>query len=143
MRNVIDILPGIAIPEAELVLSFSRSGGPGGQNVNKVSTRVELSFDVGGSRFLSRQQKETLREVLGSRLGTDGALRVQSQESRSQWQNRRMAIEKFRALLRRALGPKKPRLSSRPTAGSREQRFKAKRRKGEVKRHRRRVSHEE
>lgn len=140
MAAHIDIMPGVSIPLAELKFAFTRSGGPGGQNVNKVSTRVELLFDVDSSSALDDRQKAQVRSALGARIGLDGVLRVQAQESRSQWQNRLRATEKFAGLLRLALRPRKKRVSSRPTAGSREERFTTKKKKGAIKRFRGRVS---
>jgi len=143
MAAYIDIMPGIRVGDAELAFSFTRSGGPGGQNVNKVSTRVELRFDVEASPSLDDRQKQLLRSALGSRLGRDGVLMIQVQESRSQWQNRQIAAEKFARLLRHALRPRKKRRATKPTAGSREKRFNAKKRKGAVKHTRGRISLDE
>ena len=140
MATDIDIMPGLRIPPGEVKFLFTRSGGPGGQNVNKVSTRVELLYDLSSSSALTDRQKAQVRAALRSRIGFDGVLRIQAQESRSQWQNRLHATEKLAALLRLALRPRKKRVSSRPTAGSREDRFRTKKKKGAIKRSRGRVS---
>ena len=143
MPAEIDIMPGLRVPLSELRFAFTRSGGPGGQNVNKVSTRVELQFEPESSSVLDDRQKALIRSSLGSRIGKDGVLRIQAQDSRSQWQNRRLATEKFSSLLRLALRPRKKRVASRPTSGSREERFRAKKKKGALKRFRGRVPPDE
>jgi ribosome-associated protein len=139
----IDIIPGIRIPLRELKFLFTRSAGPGGQNVNKVSTRVELLYDLASSSALTDEQKARARSALGARIGPDGVLRVQAQNSRSQWQNRLIAAERLAGLLRQALRPRKKRVASRPTRGSREERFRTKKKKGTIKRFRGRVSPED
>lgn len=143
MSGFIDILPGVRIPFSELSFSFARSSGPGGQNVNKVSTRVDLLFDVAGTTALDDAQKAILRSVAGTRIGRDGILRVQAQESRSQWMNRQAAVAKFRDLLYRALRQRKKRVASRPTAGSKERRFTSKKKISRVKKMRGRVRGDE
>ena len=117
MSADIDIMPGLRIPLSEVRFAFMRSGGPGGQNVNKVSTRVELQFEPEASLALDDRQKAMILSSLGGRIGKDGMLRIQAQDSRSQWQNRRLATEKFASLLRLALRPRKKRVASRPTSG--------------------------
>jgi ribosome-associated protein len=143
MSGFIDILPGVRIPFSELSFSFARSSGPGGQNVNKVSTRVELLFDISASRTLDAGQKSVLRSALRNRTGSGGILRVRSDASRSQWKNRQDALRKFSDLLERALQPVKKRASSRPTRASRAERLTAKKRTGELKRSRGRVGGDE
>lgn len=140
MSAHIEVMPGVRIPLTELSFMFTRSGGPGGQNVNKVATRVELLFDVEASPSLDDRQKAAVRSALRARIGSDGVLRVQAQDSRSQWQNRQRAAERLAALLRVALRPRKKRVASRPTSGSREERFRTKKKKGAIKRFRGRVS---
>lgn len=143
MPPPIDIMPGLSIPAREIKFLFTRSGGPGGQNVNKVATRVELLYDLDSSAALDGDQKARVRAALGGRIGPDGVLRIQAQESRSQWQNRLHAVGRLAALLRSALRPRKKRVASRPTAGSREERFRTKKKKGAIKRFRGRVSPED
>jgi ribosome-associated protein len=143
MSEFIDIRPGVRIPVSELSFTFARSGGPGGQNVNKVSTRVDLLFDVEESAALDDSQKASLRSALGTRIGRDGILRIQSQESRSQWTNRQLVVAKFRELLTRALRTKKKRVASAPTMGSKQRRFAAKKKTSRVKKSRGRVTGED
>ncbi|MGA9116861.1 MAG: alternative ribosome rescue aminoacyl-tRNA hydrolase ArfB [Bacteroidota bacterium] len=128
---------GVLIPEGELRVRFSRSGGPGGQHVNKVSTRVEILFDVRASSALTTPQKETILKTLGSRLLEGGVLRVAADESRSQWANRRAAALRLGEILETALRVRKKRKPTRPHAGSHEERLRAKRLRGSRKEGRR------
>jgi len=137
------VRPDLAIPMSEVGFEFARSGGPGGQNVNKVSTKVELRFHVGESSALSSAQKARILRLLSARIGKDGVLRVASQESRSQWRNREMAIGKFASLIAGALAVQRPRHATRPTATSRERRFGAKKRRSDIKRRRGRIGTDE
>ncbi len=122
----------VQIPITELRFRFSRSGGPGGQNVNRVSTRVELLFDLVHSS-MDPDSKGIARKKLGSRLSYDGTLRIVSQESRSQWKNKQTAIERFVDVLKRALRPEKSRVPTRVTRSSIESRLVHKKGRGEVK----------
>jgi ribosome-associated protein len=140
MTESIEVMSGLRIPANEVSFVFARSGGPGGQNVNKVSTRVELLFDIGASHALSEAQKVTLRAALRNRTDSGGILRIRSDASRSQWTNRQDAVRKFSRLLERALQPVKKRASSKPTRASRAERLTAKKRTGALKRTRGRVS---
>lgn len=137
MSRQFHIRGSLWIPEEELDVRFSRSGGPGGQNVNKVETRVELLFNVSRSRSLSDAQKRAVQLALSSQMDERGDLHVSAQKSRSQWQNREDAIAKFIRLLQKALTPPKKRVATAPTFVSREKRLKAKRVRGERKRQRR------
>mgnify|MGYP001615021890 CR=1 FL=1 len=128
----VEVMPGVQIPKRELKFQFSRSGGPGGQNVNKVATRVELLFDVNGSPSLSAERKERICRKL--RIATEGILRVASQESRSQWKNRELVVQKFAALLRVALAVRRKRVASKPTKSSRQNRLNQKKAQSEKKR---------
>lgn len=143
MADFIDITNTLRIPDSEISFQFARSGGPGGQNVNKVSTRVELLFDIGASRSLDDAQKHALRAALRSRTDSAGVLRIRSDASRSQWTNRQDALRKFSRLLAKALQPVKKRASSKPTRASRAERLSAKKRTGALKRTRGRVSGDE
>jgi len=113
----------VSVPASELQVRFSRSRGAGGQHVNKVSTRVELVFDVKNSRSLSATEKSLIVERLKSRISSDGLLRISSQESRSQWRNRELVIQKFIALLSKALRRVAPRVATKATRASRERRL--------------------
>jgi ribosome-associated protein len=110
----------------ELVFTASRSSGPGGQNVNKVSSRIELRFNITNSLLLTEDQKQILYHKLKSRITGDGDLIVVSQESRSQVKNKELAIEKFIKLIEKALKPEKKRKATRPTLRSKEHRLEAK-----------------
>lgn len=130
---VIEINRELEIQEHEISYTFSRSSKPGGQNVNKVSTRVTLLFDVEGSPSLTERQRERIWEKLASRIGRDGILRVVSQKHRTQKANREAALERFVTLLASAL---KPRRRRRPTAiprGVKEGRLEAKKRRSRIK----------
>ncbi len=127
----------VSISSYELKFATSRSGGPGGQNVNKLETRVELRFDIAGSRSLSPEQKTLLLERLRSKLDSEGVLRIVVQESRSQWQNKQIALEKFAELIRIALKPRKKRNPTKPTKSAREKRLRSKRIRSERKKNRR------
>lgn len=116
----------VTIPDSELQFRFTRAGGPGGQNVNKVSSRVELLFDVPGSAAFSAHQKELIRSRLGSKLDSGGVLHIASQESRSQWKNRASATEKLAELLRGALAVRKARTKTKPSRSAKETRIKTK-----------------
>jgi len=105
---MIEINKNLSIPAEEVRFSVSRSGGPGGQHVNKVSTRVTLFFDVAGSPSLIPAQKHRIRERLATRVNKEGVLRVVCGRNRSQAANRREAVDRFAELLRQAL--KRPRL---------------------------------
>jgi ribosome-associated protein len=131
----LDVGRGVVIPEAELTIRFSRSGGPGGQNVNRRATRVEVVYDVAASTALTPEQRRRVRTALRSRLDARGRLRVVSQDERSQGQNRERALETLRRLLREALKPPPPpRVKTRPSASAREKRLKAKKARASLKR---------
>ena len=141
-RDPLTVLPGLSIPAGELAHEFSRAGGPGGQNVNKVETRVQLRFDVARSTALSAEQRSRLLERLGPRLTKRGELIVAVAEHRSQERNLDAARERMAELLRRALHVEKPRKASRPTRGSVRRRIEAKRRRSATKSDRRRGNDE-
>ena len=128
----------VVIPAAELQWRFSRSSGPGGQNVNKVETAVELGFDLEGTGAIGPFQKQRLLERLGSRC-VAGCLRVAVSEHRSQYQNRQLALQRLGDLLREALKPPpKLRKPTKPTRGAVKRRVEAKRQRSQVKQARQR-----
>lgn len=117
----------------EIQFKTSRSGGKGGQNVNKVSSKVELIFDIRNSYSLDEPQKEKLLLKLSSKLDTDGLLHVVSQTSRSQIDNKKIAIEKLHKLLENGLKETKKRIATKPKKGAKEKRLNDKKITGEIK----------
>ena len=128
------IQEGLEIPEDELTFSFSRSGGPGGQNVNKVSSRVTLYFDVEHCSVLSEDQKTMIRRHLANRLSKTGILRVSSQKHRSQSANREEAKQRFATLLSDALADRAPRRPTKVPRRAKERRLTEKKRRSQLKR---------
>ena len=127
----------VVIPFGELDLRFSRSGGPGGQNVNTRSTRVEVVFDVAGSPSLGPRQRARVLSRLGGRLDAEGKLRVVASEERSQAQNRELALGRLRDLLAEALRPDPPaRHPTKPSKRAVERRLAEKRARARRKRER-------
>ncbi|WP_375435884.1 alternative ribosome rescue aminoacyl-tRNA hydrolase ArfB [uncultured Hymenobacter sp.] len=117
----------------ELEFQTSRSSGPGGQNVNKVESRVELRFRLMDSELLSDEQKQTLQQKLASKLTAEGKLLVVAQEDRSQLRNREIALRKFHEMLAKALHKPKPRKVTKPSKGAVRQRLESKKKHGEKK----------
>ncbi|WP_066703160.1 alternative ribosome rescue aminoacyl-tRNA hydrolase ArfB [Celeribacter ethanolicus] len=123
----------IEIADWEITEQFVRSSGPGGQNVNKVSTAVELRFEAARSPNLPEPVKNRLRRLAGRRWTKEGAIVIQVEETRSQARNREIARERLAELVRKALVVPKRRVKTKPTKGSVERRIKAKKERGEVK----------
>ena len=128
----------VTIPMAELQFHFSRSGGPGGQHVNRTATQVELTFDVQGSTRLDESQRARVLDKLKSAIDSRGVLHLTCQTTRSQSRNRAEVIGRFQRLLQRALHVPKPRRPTRPGRAAVERRLQDKRRLGTLKQERRR-----
>jgi ribosome-associated protein len=120
--------------ENELTFEYIRASGPGGQNVNKVSTAVQMRFDVARSPSLSEEVKARLVRLAGKRMTGDGVLVIEAKKYRTQEQNRFDALERFRELVRKAREKPKPRRKTRPTLASKEERLNSKKRRGKIKR---------
>ena len=136
MRDIV-VSPRLTIPAGELALAFARSGGPGGQNVNKVSSKVELRWNPTTSAALSPDDRTWLLSRLGNRLTTDGTLIVTSTATRDQIKNRDDAFGKLTLIVRSALERPKTRRPTKPTRASKRRRVEDKRHRSEIKRHRR------
>ena len=124
------MLPSIL---SEVSFKTARSGGAGGQNVNKVETMVEGFWSVATSRFFADEQKATLTEKLSNRINKDGLLAVRSQVHRSQLANKEEVLKKMQALIAQALEKKKLRIASKPSKAAKEKRLSSKKRAGEIK----------
>ena len=134
---MIQITRTLALDESELSFDFVRASGPGGQNVNKVASAVQLRFDLMASPSLPPGVKQRARRLAGSRLTSDGVLLISARGSRSQLRNREEAVEQLVELLREATKIPKRRRKTKPTRGSKERRLQKKKRRGEKKRNRR------
>jgi ribosome-associated protein len=130
----------ISISDDDIVYKFSRSSGPGGQNVNKLNTRVTLLFNLAGCRGLTDEQKERLFSRLSSRISDDGFLKVVSQRHRTQQANRRAALQRLAELLTAALVYRPVRKKTAVPYGARQKRLRRKRRRSEIKQLRRPAS---
>ena len=127
---MIEITPELQIPESEISYTASRSGGPGGQNVNKVNSKVTLLFDVRASVTLSDEQKEKILSRLATRINSEGVMQVASQAARSQFANRELATARFAELLRAALAERKKRKKTRVSASAKAKRLDSKKKHG-------------
>jgi ribosome-associated protein len=130
----------LTIPARDLSWSASRSSGPGGQNVNKVASKVTLRFDLRGTDALSRTQKTRLRKLAGKRIDSLGVLAITAQAERSQRQNLEQARDRLRKLVARALVSPKRRVATKPTRSSQRRRLQDKRRRSDQKKVRGKVS---
>jgi ribosome-associated protein len=140
---MLQVAPGITIDDSELEERFVRSSGPGGQNVNKVSTSVQLRFDVARSASIPDDVRQRLIAIAGSRMTTDGVLVIEARRFRTQAGNREDARERLIELIRQAMVKPKRRRKTRPTAGSLERRLETKRRRSDAKNRRRDVRGED
>jgi ribosome-associated protein len=129
----IEVTAHIVVPDSDLSLSFVRGSGPGGQNVNKVASAVQLRFDLAGTTALADPVKARLRALAGRRLTDDGAILIIARNHRTQEQNRREAGDRLVALIRQALIPPKARKATRPTRASKERRLESKNRQQRTK----------
>lgn len=134
---MLHITETVAIDSNEIQEEFVRSSGPGGQNVNKVATAVQLRFDVAGSPSLTEDVRERLIRLAGKRMTREGVLVIQAQRFRTQEQNRRDAMERFVELVRAAATKPRNRHKTKPTLGSKERRLESKRRRSLIKAQRR------
>jgi len=135
----LEVTPHVVIPDTDLSFAFVRASGPGGQNVNKVSSAVQLRFDMAGSTALSDAVKGRLRALAGRRVTDDGAILIIARNQRSQDHNRREALERLTELIQRALVIPKARKATKPTRASRERRLEGKSHQQRTKQQRKKV----
>ena len=141
--KMIHVTDTIALNENEIQLEFIRASGPGGQNVNKVSSAVQLRFDAAGSSVINDAIYERLKKIAGQRMTAAGVLIIKANRFRSQDQNRQDALNRLVLLIQRATEPLKQRRPTKPTAASRQRRLAAKRHHAEVKSRRKTIRHSE
>ena len=139
-ENLLQVNDTLSIPRSELDVRVSRASGAGGQHVNKTSSRVEIFWNIPGSRALSEEQRSRLLEKLASKLTTEGSIRVVASDMRSQSRNRDLAEERLADLVRRALIVPKKRRATKPTRAAKEARLESKKRHSTKKRDRRTTS---
>jgi len=138
---MLEITSTFKIDERELQFEYIRASGPGGQNVNKVATAVQLRFDIPGS-ILPQYAKVRLISLAGKRTTTDGTLVIEGKRFRTQEHNREDAIQRFIELVRRSLEKPKARRKTKPTKSSKEKRLKEKKQRGQIKKNRQNLSNE-
>ena len=140
---MLEITDQISIAERELQFDFIRASGPGGQNVNKVSSAVQLRFDVANSTSLPEEARQRLAQIAANRINKDGVLILEASQFRTQEQNRQEAIARLVELVRRAAHKPRRRKKTRPSAASIERRLQEKRRRSQTKRLRRSDSYQQ
>lgn len=136
VQTYLEISPSIRIPVSELQISFTRSGGPGGQHVNKTSTQAELTFDLAHSPSFHDADREWLLAKLSGRLDSTGNIRITAQDFRSQLRNKKAALEKLQQLLQQSLVRPKKRKKTKPSRSSVEKRLTSKKKDSEKKKNR-------
>jgi ribosome-associated protein len=140
---MIQITDTFALNESEIHLEFIRASGPGGQNVNKVSSAVQLRFDATGSPAINDATHERLKKIAGRRMTTEGVVIIKANRFRSQEQNRQDALNRLVLMIRRAMEKPKYRRPTKPSTASRQRRLTTKRQRGEVKRRRKKIGRSE
>lgn len=130
---MLQITPTLTIDESEIQEAFVRASGPGGQNVNKVATAVQLRFDVAHSPSLPDEVRQRLARLAGRRLSSDGVLTIEARRYRTQARNRQDALDRLADLIRRAAEPPKPRVKTAPTRASVRRRLATKRHRSQIK----------
>lgn len=143
MKNDVSLKNGIVIPDHEIEITASRSGGPGGQHVNKTSTKITLRWNVKNTTVLTDEQKERVLQNLIGRLTSEGDLIIQNRASRSQQQNREMALAQLAQTISKALHVPKKRMKTRTPKGVKEARLQSKTHRGTIKKMRSKKFHDD